>query len=47
MSRPAHIDAQREDIYLEFLEDGMTEQEAKIAMEKRMEKMNHESPEPV
>ena len=47
MSRPAHIAAQREDIYLEFLEDGMTEQEAKIAMEKRMEKMNHESSEPV
>jgi len=39
MSRPAHIEAQRENIYLEFLEDGMTEQEAEIAMEKRMEEM--------
>ena len=36
MSRPAHIEAQRENIYLEFLAEGMTEKEAEEAMEKRM-----------
>ena len=39
MSRPAHIEAQRENIYLEFLDEGMTEKEAEEAMEKRIEEM--------
>jgi hypothetical protein len=39
MSRPAHIEAQRENIYLEFLAEGMTEKEAESAMEKRMEEL--------
>ena len=39
MSRPAHIDVQREDLYLEFLDEGMTEKEAEEAMEKRIEEL--------
>ena len=39
MSRPAHIEAQRENIYLEFLAEGMTEKEVESAMEKRMEEL--------
>ena len=39
MSRPAHIDVQREDLYLTFLAEGMTEKEAEEAMEKRIEEM--------
>jgi len=39
MSRPAHIEKQRENIYLEFLAEGMTEKEAEQAMEKRMEEI--------
>ena len=40
MSRPAHIEAQRENIYLEFLDEGMTEKEAEEAMEKRIDKFD-------
>ena len=36
MSRPFFIDAQMEDIYLEFLAEGMTEKEAEEAMLQRM-----------
>jgi len=42
MSRPAHIDAQMEDIYLEFLAEGMTEKEGEEAMLQRMEEQNHD-----
>ena len=36
MSRPFFIDTQMEDIYLEFLAEGMTEKEAEQAMLQRM-----------
>jgi len=39
MSRSTHVENMREAIYLEFLDEGMTEKEAEEAMEKRMEEI--------
>ena len=39
MSRPGYTEAQREDIYLNFLDEGMTKKEAEEATEKKMQEM--------
>jgi len=42
MSRSTHVENMREAIYLEFLDEGMTEKEAEEAMEKRMGELEHD-----